>query len=142
MPKMIPFPTVLRPKYLLIPRYVWRFSRTEGCKLSPGRGRVSARGPYARRKEIYTWSSSSRTRIQQSIRRTWSRGLHSLTDTVLLYDPDMVDVEHIRNLETPEAKIFAREKGLLDYIYLLRACESNNTPYTVMLEDDIIALDG
>lgn len=68
--------------------------------------------------------------------------LHSLADKVLLYDPDMVDLEHIRKLETPEAKTFAREKGLLDYIYLLRACESINTSYTVMLEDDVIALDG
>ncbi|KAJ5146225.1 uncharacterized protein N7515_000789 [Penicillium bovifimosum] len=68
--------------------------------------------------------------------------LHTLADKVLLYDPDRVDVEHIRELETPEAKSFAREKGLLDYIYLLRACESVNTSYTVMLEDDVIALDG
>lgn len=68
--------------------------------------------------------------------------LHTLADKVLLYDTDQVDVEHIRHLETPEAKTFAREKGLLDYIYLLRTCESMNTSYTAMLEDDIIALDG
>lgn len=68
--------------------------------------------------------------------------LYALTDKVLLYDPNLVDVEHIRNLETPEAKTFAREKGLLDYIYLLRACDSINTSYTIILEDDVIALDG
>ncbi|KAJ5495363.1 hypothetical protein N7539_000479 [Penicillium diatomitis] len=68
--------------------------------------------------------------------------LHTLVDRVLLYDPDLIDLEHIRELETPEAKIFAREKGLLDYVYLLRACESLHTSYTVMLEDDVVALDG
>ncbi|KAF3392491.1 hypothetical protein F1880_008792, partial [Penicillium rolfsii] len=50
--------------------------------------------------------------------------------------------ETIRLLESLEAKTFAREKGLLDYTYLLRACESIDTAYTVMLEDDVIALDG
>lgn len=68
--------------------------------------------------------------------------LHQVADKVLLYDSEKVDIEHIRNLETPEEKSFAREKGLLDYTYLLRACESINTSYTVMLEDDVIALDG
>ncbi|EPS34106.1 putative UDP-GlcNAc: alpha-1,3-D-mannoside beta-1,4-N-acetylglucosaminyltransferase [Penicillium oxalicum 114-2] len=68
--------------------------------------------------------------------------LHTLTDKVLLYDPDIVDIERIRELETPEAKTSAREKGLLDYVYLLRACESLNASYTMMLEDDVIALDG
>ncbi|KAJ6020124.1 hypothetical protein N7499_003419 [Penicillium canescens] len=68
--------------------------------------------------------------------------LHALADKGLLYDPDLVDIEHIRKLETPDAKTFAREKGLLDYTYLLGACESVDTSYTVMLENDIIALDG
>ncbi|GFN21014.1 uncharacterized protein AtWU_10822 [Aspergillus tubingensis] len=48
--------------------------------------------------------------------------LHALADKVLVYDPAVVDIEHIRSLETPEAKKFAREK--------------------VMLEDDVVALDG
>ncbi|PYH51495.1 uncharacterized protein BO96DRAFT_438933 [Aspergillus niger CBS 101883] len=68
--------------------------------------------------------------------------LHDLADKVLVYDPDVVDIEHIRSLETPEAKKFAREKGLFDYTYLLKACGALNTSYTVMLEDDVVALDG
>ncbi|RDH35020.1 integral membrane protein [Aspergillus welwitschiae] len=68
--------------------------------------------------------------------------LQTLADKVLVYDPDLVDIEYIRTLETPEAKRFAREKGLLDYTYLLKTCGSLNTSYTVMLEDDAIALDG
>ncbi|KAF7719627.1 Uncharacterized protein PECH_003480 [Penicillium ucsense] len=68
--------------------------------------------------------------------------LHTLVDRVLLYDPDLIDLEHIRELETPEAKTFARKKGLIDYVYLLRACESLHTSYTVMLEDDVVALNG
>lgn len=68
--------------------------------------------------------------------------LHALADKVLVYDPAVVDIEHIRSLETPEAKKFAREKGLFDYTYLLKACGALNTSYTVMLEDDVVALDG
>ncbi|KAF7183926.1 hypothetical protein CNMCM7691_004416 [Aspergillus felis] len=68
--------------------------------------------------------------------------LHALADRVLLYDPDALDIDHIRDLETPEEKSGAHEKGLLDYTYLLKACGSINTSYTVMLEDDVIALDG
>ncbi|KAI3071552.1 CAZyme family GT109 [Aspergillus niger] len=68
--------------------------------------------------------------------------LHNLADKVLVYDPDLVDIEHIRSLETPEAKKFAREKGLFDHTYLLKACEALNTSYTVILEDDVVALDG
>lgn len=68
--------------------------------------------------------------------------LHALADKVLLYDPDTLDIDHIRHLETPEEKSGAHEKGLLDYTYLLKACESVNTSYTVMLEDDVVALDG
>ncbi|RHZ63937.1 hypothetical protein CDV55_102394 [Aspergillus turcosus] len=68
--------------------------------------------------------------------------LHALADRVLLYDPDALDIDHVRGLETPEEKSGAHEKGLLDYTYLLKACGSINTSYTVMLEDDVIALDG
>ncbi|KAE8130933.1 integral membrane protein [Aspergillus pseudotamarii] len=68
--------------------------------------------------------------------------LHGLADKVLLYDEKDIDVDHIRSLETAEAKALALEKGLLDYTYLLKACTAVGAPYTVMLEDDIIALDG
>ena len=67
--------------------------------------------------------------------------LHELADEVLLYNSD-VDIDHIRGLETDEAKASGREKALFDYIYLLKACEATNTPYIVILEDDVVALDG
>ncbi|CAG8096656.1 unnamed protein product [Penicillium nalgiovense] len=41
-----------------------------------------------------------------------------------------------------EAKIAGREKALFDYTYLLKACANIDTPYVVMLEDDLVALDG
>lgn len=68
--------------------------------------------------------------------------LHEVPDQVLLYDPTEVDVDHIRSLETDAAKVSGREKALFDYTYLLKACEAANTPYVVMLEDDVFALDG
>ncbi|OQE16974.1 hypothetical protein PENSTE_c022G04045 [Penicillium steckii] len=68
--------------------------------------------------------------------------LHKVSDQVLLYNPDEVDIDHIASLETDKAKAAGREKALFDYTYLLKACEVSNAPYTLMLEDDIIALDG
>lgn len=67
--------------------------------------------------------------------------LHEVADEVLLYNSD-VDIDHIRGLETDEAKASGREKALFDYTYLLKACEAANTPYVIMLEDDVVALDG
>ncbi|KAJ5972752.1 uncharacterized protein N7479_002670 [Penicillium vulpinum] len=68
--------------------------------------------------------------------------LHNLADQVLLYNASEVDIDHIRSLETNEAKVAAREKALFDYTYLLNACATIDTPYVIMLEDDLVALDG
>ncbi|RLL95633.1 hypothetical protein CFD26_104222 [Aspergillus turcosus] len=68
--------------------------------------------------------------------------LHALADRVFLYDPDALDIDHVRGLETPEEKSGAHEKGLLDYTYLLKECGSINTSYTVMLEDDVVLMGG
>ncbi|KAF4766159.1 hypothetical protein HAV15_010590 [Penicillium sp. str.  len=68
--------------------------------------------------------------------------LHKLADQVLLYNASEIDINHIRSLETNEAKIAGREKALFDYTYLLKACATVDTPYVIMLEDDLVALDG
>ncbi|KAJ5901745.1 hypothetical protein N7495_002273 [Penicillium taxi] len=68
--------------------------------------------------------------------------LYQLADQVLLYNDSDVDIDHIRELETDEAKIAAREKALFDYVYLLKACEAVEAEYTIIIEDDIVALDG
>lgn len=68
--------------------------------------------------------------------------LHTLPDQVLLYDPEEVDIPHIRSLETDAAKVSGREKALFDYTYLLKGCEKVNAPYSVILEDDVVAMDG
>jgi hypothetical protein len=68
--------------------------------------------------------------------------LDKLADQVLLYNASEIDVDHIRSLETNEAKIAGREKALFDYTYLMKECAAINTPYVIMLEDDIVALDG
>lgn len=68
--------------------------------------------------------------------------LYKLADEVLLYNASEIDIDHIRSLETNEAKIAGREKALFDYTYLLNACANIDTPYVIMLEDDLVALDG
>lgn len=68
------------------------------------------------------------------------RWLSNLTDEVLVYNLPQDQMEHIAQLEK-EAGLF-REKGLFDYAHLLRACYAQETPYTAMFEDDVIAMDG
>lgn len=68
--------------------------------------------------------------------------LYNLADQVLLYNTSEVDVDHIRSLETNEAKKAGREKALFDYTYLLKECAAVDSPYVIMLEDDLVALDG
>jgi hypothetical protein len=66
--------------------------------------------------------------------------LSAVADTLLLYDLKAEEFEHIRRLEM-EAGL-RREKGLFDYTYLLKACHAVATPYILMLEDDVVAMDG
>ncbi|KAJ5720927.1 uncharacterized protein N7483_008861 [Penicillium malachiteum] len=68
--------------------------------------------------------------------------LFKVADNVLLYDPQTVDINHIRELETDAAKVHGREKPLFDYTYLLEACAATNAPYVAMIEDDVVAQDG
>ncbi|THC96040.1 hypothetical protein EYZ11_004461 [Aspergillus tanneri] len=68
--------------------------------------------------------------------------LQNVADKVLLYDENDVDIDHIRALESDDAKQYAREKALFDYAYLLKTCEAVNASYVAILEDDILALDG
>lgn len=68
--------------------------------------------------------------------------LHEVADTVLLYNWDEVDKDHIVELEQDHNKISGREKGLFDYTYLLKACHAVNASHVVMLEDDVVLLDG
>lgn len=67
---------------------------------------------------------------------------HDVADTVLLYDHDQVDIDRIKELEKTQNKLSGREKGLFDYTYLLKACQATNASHVVILEDDVIALDG
>ncbi|KAE8149388.1 hypothetical protein BDV25DRAFT_2883 [Aspergillus avenaceus] len=68
--------------------------------------------------------------------------LREVADEVLLYDPSTVNITRIHELESDEHKLYAREKALFDYTYLLKACHAVNAPYIVMLEDDVLAIDG
>lgn len=68
--------------------------------------------------------------------------LRKLADEVLLYNASEVNIGHLQALETNEAKASGLEKALFDYVYLLKACEVVDTPYIIMLEDDVVALDG
>lgn len=69
------------------------------------------------------------------------RWLAELPDQVLLYKEDEVDIDHVRALEK-DKKTVGRQKALFDYQYLLKACNMIETPYILMLEDDVVAQDG
>jgi hypothetical protein len=68
---------------------------------------------------------------------TW---LRTLTDTVFTYENVSVrDKARMRSQESPDGH---NKKALFDYSYMLRRCLDTNSPYILMLEDDIIAADG
>jgi hypothetical protein len=66
--------------------------------------------------------------------------LRNVADKILLYDLPEDQMNHLRSLEK-EGSLY-REKGLFDYTYLLKSCLATGAPYIIMLEDDVLALDG
>lgn len=66
--------------------------------------------------------------------------VENVADRVLTYDLPQDQLEHIRKLENDRGLF--REKALFDYTYLLKACAAVGAPYILMMEDDVIALDG
>ncbi|KAL1954724.1 hypothetical protein VTO42DRAFT_777 [Malbranchea cinnamomea] len=67
-----------------------------------------------------------------------SRWLFAMADKVLLYNEE--DLGFVKELENHDK--LGKTKALFDYVYLLKACEAVGTPYVLMLEDDVVALDG
>lgn len=66
--------------------------------------------------------------------------VENVADRVLTYDLPTEQLEHIRQLEDDRGLF--REKALFDYTYLLKACAAIDAAYILMMEDDVIALDG
>jgi N-Acetylglucosaminyltransferase-IV (GnT-IV) conserved region len=75
--------------------------------------------------------------VHPSYSSTW---MSVLPDTVLLYDLPKNKLEYIKHLETEDST--SKEKGISDYAYLLKACHSIGSPYVIIIEDDVIAVDG
>lgn len=68
------------------------------------------------------------------------RWLRNVADEVLTYDLPLEQLERLRDMER-EKGVF-REKGLYDYRYLLDACYRVGAANIIMVEDDVLALDG
>lgn len=66
--------------------------------------------------------------------------LENVADRVLTYFLPEDQFEHIQKLENDRGLF--REKALFDYTYLLKTCAAVQAPYILMMEDDVIALDG
>jgi hypothetical protein len=75
--------------------------------------------------------------VHPSYSSSW---LHAAADTVLLYDLPEEKMKHINKLEQGKGR--PKEKALFDYMYLLKACQEAESPYVVMIEDDVVAMDG
>jgi hypothetical protein len=45
-------------------------------------------------------------------------------------------------VEMEQEKGLFREKGLYDYIYLLKPCEATGASHIAIYEDDVVAMDG
>lgn len=59
-------------------------------------------------------------------------------DDVIGYEEDQV--EHVRVMENRQG--MHREKGVFDYSRILQACYDTEARYVVILEDDVLAMDG
>lgn len=75
--------------------------------------------------------------VHPSYSSSW---LHAAADTVLLYDLPEEQMKHINKLEQGKGR--PKEKALFDYMYLLKACQEVESPYVLMIEDDVVAMDG
>ncbi|KAM5441403.1 hypothetical protein MferCBS31731_003474 [Microsporum ferrugineum] len=75
--------------------------------------------------------------IHPSFKSNW---LSAMSDRVLLYNVTQDQLDHLKRLEE-EGGLF-REKGLFDYVYLLKACQAMGAPHVIMVEDDVLAMDG
>lgn len=76
-----------------------------------------------------------------TVHPSYSSGWLSATaDTVLLYDLPEEQMKRLAYLESKDGR--SAEKGLFDYTYLLKACQAVGSPYTVLVEDDVVAMDG
>lgn len=77
----------------------------------------------------------------QSLHPAYGEGwIENVADTFLAYDLPEEKMEEVRDWEIAGGDF--RQKALFDYTYLLSACERVGSPYIVILEDDVIALDG
>ncbi|KAK2734024.1 hypothetical protein FQN57_001893 [Myotisia sp. PD_48] len=69
-----------------------------------------------------------------------SNWVSAMVDKVLVYEVNSEKLNHLKELET--AGGLFREKALFDYTWLLKACQTVGSPYILMVEDDVIAMDG
>lgn len=71
---------------------------------------------------------------------TWNKEwLERIVDDAYTYDVEPDTLAHLQNLE--ETANYA-EKGVFDYVYALKRCLDTQTPYILMLEDDILFARG
>lgn len=76
-------------------------------------------------------------RAHYAFNQTW---LSDLSDQVLTYaNVSARDRARMRFLESPKGH---KKKALLDYAYTLQSSYNSSAPYILMLEDDVIAVDG
>ncbi|KAB8339064.1 hypothetical protein FH972_022000 [Carpinus fangiana] len=80
--------------------------------------------------------------IDQRNHPAWSEGwVQILADTLLTYDtlPD-AEIDRVKEMEVEGGEY--RRKGLYDYAYLLDTCMQTGAPNVLVLEDDVVAMDG
>jgi hypothetical protein len=65
--------------------------------------------------------------------------IDKLVDTVLTYNVSQSQLRHLEYLENGK---YFQEKSVFDYTYTLRKCHDTGARWIVMLEDDVIAMEG
>ena len=91
------------------------------------------------RKDIHliTFIAHTEPRVHPAYSEDW---LYNVADQILTYDLPPEQLERIREME--RQKDVYREKGLYDFSYLLEACYRVGAANILMVEDDVLALNG
>lgn len=64
----------------------------------------------------------------------------NVADTIMKYDLPQQQIDEVKEMERERG--FYRTKGVFDYTYVLEKCQTTAAKHTLILEDDVLAIEG
>ncbi|KAH8817229.1 hypothetical protein F5884DRAFT_778817 [Xylogone sp. PMI_703] len=81
--------------------------------------------------------AQTKPELHPAYQESW---LYNVADVILRYNLSEKDMSRIQKLE--EDRGVFREKALFDHTYLFKTCAQTGARYILMMEDDVIVVDG